>query len=126
MDLMCKSSRQTSILKEMPALRGLPILRNLPKPRGFPILRNLPKPRGLPINKFLPGLGKTVRSGGYLPKPRGLPIPKFFPGLGKNVRSGGCSSGYTITLDAKGIEYQPDTAGDYLEVCSADGIPVYR
>ena len=89
MDLICKSSRRTSILKELPAPRGLPILRNLPKPRG-------------------------------------LPIPKFLPGLGKTVRSGGCSSGYTITLDAKGIEYQPDTAGDYVEVCSADGIPVYR
>ena len=85
----------------MPAPRGLQILRNLPKPRGFPILRNLPKPKG-------------------------LPIPKFLLGLGKSVRSGGCSSGYTITLDAKGIEHQPDTAGDYVEVCSADGIPVYR
>ena len=31
-----------------------------------------------------------------------------------------------ITLDAKGIEHQPDTAGDYVEVCLADGIPVYR
>ena len=48
-------------------------------------------------------------------------------GLGKSMqRSGGCSSGYTITLDAIGAEYQPDTAGDYVEVCSADGIPVYR
>ena len=41
-------------------------------------------------------------------------------------RSGGCSSGYTITLDSVGIEYQPDTAGDYVEVCSADGVPIYR
>ena len=61
-----------------------------------------------------------------MPKPRGLPIP-FLPGLRKSVsRSGGCSSGYRITLDAKGIEHQPDTAGDYVEVCLADGIPVYR
>ena len=72
-----------------------------PAPRGLPILKTLPKPRCLPIS-FLHGFGKSA------------------------PRSGGCSSGYTITLDAKGIEHQPDTAGDYVEVCSADGIPVYR
>ena len=61
---------------------------------------------------------------------RGMPIPTGEvnrAGLGKSMqRSGGCSSGYTITLDAVGTEHQPDTAGDYVEVCSADGIPVYR
>ena len=102
MDLICKNSR------------GMPIPTNLPVPRGLPIPRNI---RGMPIPPT------------NIPVPRGLPIPRNIKrsGLGKSVqRSGGCSSGYTITLDAKGIEHQPDTAGDYLEVCSADGIPVYR
>ena len=58
-----------------------------------------------------------------------LPIPRNYKrtSLAKSMqRSGGCSSGYTITLDSVGIEYQPDTAGDYVEVCSADGVPIYR
>ena len=64
------------------------------------------------------------KSSRRLPILRNLPKPR---GLGKRLpRSGGCSNGYTITLDAKGIEHQPNTAGDYVEVCSADGIPVYR
>ena len=84
--------------------RGISILSELPAPRGLPIPRNLPNPRGFPIlrNLLKPGLDKIV------------------------PRSGGCSSGYTITLDAIGNEHKPDTAGDYLEVCSADGISVYR
>ena len=100
MDLICKSSR------------------NLPKPRSSSILRNFLKPRGFPIHRNL------------LPKPRGLPNPKFFPGLGSrvrnSVRSGGCSSGYTIGLEDKGNEHHPDIAGDYEEVCSENGVPIYR
>ena len=60
---------------------------------------------------------------------KGWPIPRDYKraSLAKSMqRSGGCSSGYTITLDAVGIEYQPDAAGDYVEVCSADGVPIYR
>ena len=60
---------------------------------------------------------------------KGWPIPRNYKraSLAKSMqRSGGCSSGYTITLDSVGIEYQPDTAGDYVEVCSADGVPIYR
>jgi len=41
-------------------------------------------------------------------------------------RTGGCSSGYTVTLDSTGSSYQPDTAGDYEEVCSDDGKPIFR
>merc|ERR1712020_724726 len=41
-------------------------------------------------------------------------------------RTGGCSSGYTVTLDSTGTTYQPDTAGDYEEVCSDDGKPIFR
>ena len=60
---------------------------------------------------------------------KGLTIPRDYKraSLAKSMQqSGGCSSGYTITLDSVGIEYQPDTAGDYVEVCSADGVPIYR
>ena len=58
-----------------------------------------------------------------------LPIPRDYKraGLVKSMqRSGGCSSGYTITLDTVGTQNQPDTAGEYVEVCSADGVPIYR
>ena len=41
-------------------------------------------------------------------------------------RTGGCSSGYTVTLDSTGSSYQPDTAGDYVEVCADDGKPIFR
>jgi hypothetical protein len=122
MDLICKNSRGMPIPTNLPVPRGLPIPRNS---RGMPIPTNLPVPRGLPIPRNIRRMPIPTN----LPVPRGLPIPRNIKrsGLGKSVeRSGGCSSGYRITLDDKGIEHQPDTAGDYVEVCSADGIPVYR
>ena len=43
----------------------------------------------------------------------------------RKIRTGGCSSGYTVTLDSTGLTNQPDTAGDYVEVCSDDDKPIF-
>ena len=43
----------------------------------------------------------------------------------KQTRTGECNSGYKVTLDSIGAEYHPDVAGEYVEVCSVDGKPIF-
>ena len=38
----------------------------------------------------------------------------------------GCRSIYKVILDATGLFHQPDIAGNYLEVYSFDGKPIYK
>ena len=42
------------------------------------------------------------------------------------IKLNGCQSIYKIVLDDTGLFYQPDLAGNYLEVYSIDGKPVYK
>ena len=55
-------------------------------------------------------------------------VQALFKGMQYNqTRTGGCASGYKITLfDSIGMTNQPDTAGDYVEICSDNGKPIYR
>ena len=42
------------------------------------------------------------------------------------IQINGCRSIYKVILDAAGLYYQPDIAGNYLEVYSIDGKPIYK
>ena len=44
----------------------------------------------------------------------------------KQIRTNGCDTRYQVTLDSIGEEYQSDVAGEYIEVCSVDGKPIFR
>ena len=44
----------------------------------------------------------------------------------KQMRTNGCNIRYQVTLDSIGEEYQSDVAGEYVEVCSVDGKPIFR
>ena len=44
----------------------------------------------------------------------------------KQMRTNGCNIRYQVTLDSIGEEYQSDVAGEYTEVCSVDGKPIFR